>query len=121
VREVDGPIPEHLQKWWTQDFWACHSAAWWRRHWERTSIVTVELADTMADGWQCWRDWHKAVAPDNTTEIEAVEADGGRYLGYIRLVGRRQSQVKLEEYCWPDSLRSLPPQYTKTPFLRIQE
>ena len=24
-----------------------------------------------------------------------LEADGGRYLGYVRLVGRRQSQAKL--------------------------
>ena len=35
-----------------QDLWAFHSAAWWRRHWERTGIVDVEVADTMPDGWQ---------------------------------------------------------------------
>ena len=121
VREVECPVPEHLQEWWTQDFWAFHSAAWWRRHWERTGIVDVELADTMPDGWQFWLDWHKAVAPDNATEIKALEADGGRYLGYVRLVGRRRGQVKLEEYCWPDTMRSFPLQYTKKPLIRSQE
>jgi hypothetical protein len=48
------------------------------------------------------------------------EADRGRYLGYIRLVGHRQGQVKLETYCWPDNLR-IPPQYTKKPLLRSQD
>jgi hypothetical protein len=41
----------------------------------------VELADTMPDGWQSWLDWQRAVASDNATEIKAVEADRGRYLG----------------------------------------
>ena len=52
VQEIEGAVPDHLREWWTQDFWAFHSAAWWRRHWERTGIMDVELADTMPDGWQ---------------------------------------------------------------------
>jgi cyclopropane fatty-acyl-phospholipid synthase-like methyltransferase len=111
MQEIEGPVPEHLQ-----------AAGWWRRHWERTGIVDVEVADTLPDGWRSWLEWHHAVAPNNATEIQAVEADGGRYLGYVRLVGRRRDGVKLEEYCWPDTLRSFPPQpYTKTPLLRSQE
>jgi SAM-dependent methyltransferase len=121
VQEVEQAVPDHLRAWWTQDLWAFHSAAWWRRHWERTGIVDVELADTMPDGWRFWLDWQRAVAPDNATEIQAVAADGGRYLGYVRLVGRRRGGVKLEEYCWPDTMRSFPPQYTKKPLLRSQD
>jgi hypothetical protein len=120
VQEFEGSVPDHLREVWTQDFWAFHSAPWWRRHWERTGIMDVDLADTMPDGWQFWLDWQRAVAPDNATEIKALEADGGRYLGYIRLVGCRRDQVKLEEYCWPDTMRSFPTQYTKMPLLRSQ-
>jgi SAM-dependent methyltransferase len=121
VRELDGAVPDHLQEWWTQDFWACHSAAWWRRHWERTGIVDIELADTMPEGWKFWLDWLKAVAPDNATEIKTLEIDAGRYLGYVRLVGRRRGEAKLEEYCWPDTVRSFPSEYTKKPLLRDQK
>jgi ubiquinone/menaquinone biosynthesis C-methylase UbiE len=121
VCEVDGSLPDYLQEWWTQDFWACHSAAWWRRHWERTGIVDIELADTMPDGWKFWLDWLKAVAPDNASEIKTLETDAGRYLGYVRLVGRRRGEAKLEEYCWPDTMRSFPTEYTKKPMLRDQE
>jgi hypothetical protein len=41
--------------------------------------------------------------------------------GYVRVVGRRRGEAKLEEYCWPDPLRSFPPQYKKKPLLRSQE
>ncbi|MEK6260444.1 MAG: class I SAM-dependent methyltransferase [Planctomycetota bacterium] len=117
VRDIDGPVPEHLQEWWTQDQpWCFHSAAWWRRHWERTGILDIELADTMPDGWQRWLDWLRLVAPDNETEIKAFEADRGSNLGYVRLVGRRQGRVKLDDYIpW---LISLPAEYTKQPLLR---
>lgn len=120
VREPDSGIPDHLAPWWTQDFWSCHSATWWRRHWERTGIVDVETADTMPDGWKFWLDWHRAVAPDNAVEIEALERDQGRFLGYVRFVGRRRGDAKLEEYCWPDTMRSLPVAYTRRPLLREQ-
>jgi len=50
VREIEGPLPEHLRAWWTRDAWCLHSAAWWRRHWERTGIMEIELSDTMPEG-----------------------------------------------------------------------
>ncbi|HTG17870.1 MAG TPA: methyltransferase domain-containing protein [Blastocatellia bacterium] len=113
VREIEGSVPEHLREWWTQDLWCLHSAAWWRRHWERTGIMDIDLADTMPDGWQLWLDWHKVVAPDNETEIKALEADRGNYLGYVRVVGRREGQATLA-----DQIVSLPAHYTKKPLLR---
>jgi cyclopropane fatty-acyl-phospholipid synthase-like methyltransferase len=113
IREIDGPIPGHLREWWTPDLWCLHSADWWRRHWERTGIVDIETADTMPDGWRHWRDWHLAVAPENRREIEAVEADAGRHLGYVRMVGRRRADVQLDE-----PLVSIPAQYTNRQLLR---
>src|SRR6516165_9981776 len=70
VHEIGESVPDHLAQFWTQDLWALHSADWWRRHWERTGIVEIELADTMPDGWQLWLDWHRIVAPNNATEIK---------------------------------------------------
>jgi cyclopropane fatty-acyl-phospholipid synthase-like methyltransferase len=117
AQEVEGPVPEHLREWWTQDWAYClHSAAWWRRHWERTGILDIERADTMPDGWRLWLDWHKANFPDNKTEIQALEADRGSYFAYIRLVGRRRADVQLME-----PIISLPAQYTKKPLRRGSE
>jgi len=116
MREIEGSLPEHLREWWTQDLWCLHSAGWWRRHWERTGIMEVDVADTMPDGWQRWLDWHSVVAPDNAVEIKALEADRGRNLGYVRVVGRRQGQTKLD-----DPIVSVPTQYERKPLLRSEE
>jgi SAM-dependent methyltransferase len=115
MQEIEGAVPEHLQAWWEPEpgLWCLHSAPWWRRHWERTGIVTVELADPMPDGWRLWLEWQKAVAPDNLTEIRALEADRGTYLGYVRHIGRRNHDARLEE-----PVVSLATQYTKKPLLR---
>lgn len=115
MREVEGLPPEHLREWWTQDLWCLHSVAWWRRHWERTGIMRVEVDDTMPEGWKLWLDWHRVIAPDNHQEIKALEADRGNYLGYVRLVGRRQDGVALAE-----QIASVPTQYTKKPLLRSE-
>ena len=53
MQEIEGPIPEHLRQWWTQDLWCLHSAAWWRRHWERTGIMDIEVADTCPMAGDC--------------------------------------------------------------------
>src|SRR5579884_4190632 len=113
MREIDGPVPEHLREWWTPDLWCLHSADWWRRHWERTGIIQVSVADNMADGWQVWLDWHRVVSPENSVEIKAVEDDRGAYLGYVRVVGRRQPGVALGE-----RIESLSTEYVRKPMLR---
>jgi len=113
IQEIEDEVPDHLQEWWEPSLWCLHSAPWWRRHWERTGIMAVELADTMPEGWQAWLEWQRTICPDNHTEIKAVEADRGSYLGYVRVVGRRRVEAKLEE-----PMLSIPAQYTKKPLLR---
>lgn len=114
TQEIEGPIPEHLHRWWSPELISLHSADWWRRHWERSGIVDVSVAGTMPDGWQRWADWHRQVAPDNELEISALEADRGRFLGYVRMVGRRRS-IDL-----PEPIVSIPAQYTKKPLLSLK-
>jgi SAM-dependent methyltransferase len=113
TREIDGPVPSHLQAWWEPSMWCLHSASWWRRHWERTGIVEVERADAMPDGWEMWRDWQRTAAPGNRTELEALDADRGSYLGYVRAVARRRAGVQLD-----DPIVSIPAAYAKKPLLR---
>jgi cyclopropane fatty-acyl-phospholipid synthase-like methyltransferase len=113
MQEIDSAVPDHLREWWEPGMCCLHSAAWWRTHWERTGIVHVDVADTLADGWKLWRDWQTVVAPDNTLEITAVEADRGQYLGYVRVVGHRRAEARLDE-----PIVSVPTKYVKKPLLR---
>ncbi|HUQ68493.1 MAG TPA: hypothetical protein VM165_03155, partial [Planctomycetaceae bacterium] len=83
------------------------------RHWGRTGILDVELADTMPDGWQRWLDWHRVIAPDNAVEIEALKADRGENLGYVRVIGRRRREATLTE-----PIVSYPAEYRHQPLMR---
>ena len=74
--------------------------------------MTEWLTEAMADGWKLWMDWHKAIAPDNLLEIETLEADRGRHLGYVRTVGTR-TDAPVDE-----PIVAIPPQYTKRALLR---
>jgi hypothetical protein len=105
-------MPLHLQLWWTQDLWCLHSAGWWLRHWQRTGIMKVEVADTLPEGWRLWQRWHEAIAPDNKVELDALKEDAGRYLGYVRVIGRKEHGITPEE-----PILAIPTEYKKEPLI----
>ena len=113
MREIEGAVPERLAAWWEPVMYCLHSASWWHSHWEKMGIVNVELADSMPEGWQLWLQWQNVVAPENLTEIRAIEADAGEYLGYVRAVARRRQDAKLDEI-----IQSVPTTYTAQPLFR---
>jgi len=101
MREFDGSVPEHLTRrqksggvFWGEDCWGWHTKAWWRHLWGRTSLVDVERADTLDDGWRVWIQHERAIDAAGTgqfpSDCEALEADGGRYIGFVRIVARRR-------------------------------
>jgi len=49
-------------------------------------------------------------------EIQALEAHHGRYLGYVRVVGRRRAEVQLEE-----PVIAMSTEYAKKPLLRNKD
>lgn len=115
MREIEGAIPDHLREWWEPNMCCLHSAKWWQTHWERSGLVSVKIADEMPEGWRAWIEWQRAVCPDNSVEIAALEADAGRYLGYVRAIGQRKAGVKLDA-----PIPSIPPEYTRGRLLRDQ-
>lgn len=118
VEELGDAPPAHLAEWIAAEpaLRSMHSSPWWRRHWENSGVVDVELADSMPEGWKCWLDWHKCVAPDNHGEIQALESDRGRHLTYNRVVARRRADVNL-----PEPISSIPESYSPRPLLRASE
>ena len=117
MKGFDGPIPEHLARLWTPGAWTIHTFDWWRYHWDRTGLVDVKLTDAMAGGCQHWLQWATACADCADWYSEMLAKDQGEYLGYVRVVARRKTDVILDEHCWPNTLRSLPITYEKKPLL----
>ncbi len=102
MRDFDGPVPEHLARpqrsggvfWVPAECGSFHTREWWEKHWSRTGLVDLELADTMPDGWRHWLQWERALEGTGKnpfpSDAEALEADAGAYLGFVRLVARRR-------------------------------
>jgi ubiquinone/menaquinone biosynthesis C-methylase UbiE len=95
MQAVNGPLPEHLLPFWAQECWTWHTVEWWRRLWERTGLVEVETADTFPQGAQAWLQWKKtrwASGEQNDSlksDIQVLENDHGRYMGWVRMAARR--------------------------------
>jgi cyclopropane fatty-acyl-phospholipid synthase-like methyltransferase len=102
AHEFDADPPAHLAPTWDRDreFWSFHAPEWWRRHWSKTGLVDVEVADRIADGWRHWANWDEAslklgfvpeaFAANLPGWIETVRTDAGRNLGFTRMVARRR-------------------------------
>lgn len=92
--ELGTSVPVHLQPNWEWEFCSFHSPEWWRKHWEKTGQVTVELADMIPEGWEHWMKWMNVIFRRECQdyarrEAEMLQIDAGRNLGFTRLVARR--------------------------------
>ena len=105
MQSFDGGIPEHLNGLFgasNHELYTFHTASWWRHLWGRTPHLDVEVADVLEDGWKDWLRFNRARLDHRDgnewdmrdgcgEEVEYLEVDRGRYLGFARLVGRRTS------------------------------
>ena len=102
IRDFDDYVPEHLTRaqsngavFWGEDCEGWHPPEWWRHHWEKTGLVDVEVADAHPNGCGLWVQHEKAIVAAGTnqfpSDVEALEADAGRYIGFVRLVARRRA------------------------------
>src|SRR6185436_2658370 len=77
------------------DYSTFRSAAWWARHWRRTSGVEVTHAEMLADGRALWHRHHEASAAWQGTPLAEtfdeplLASEHGRHLGFARVTARR--------------------------------
>ncbi|MGD0167420.1 MAG: methyltransferase domain-containing protein [Gaiellaceae bacterium] len=85
--EFDGEIPEYIKPYWDPEFYSWHSPEWWRDHWNRTGLVTVELADTLPEkeGYEIFLKFGLIV--DSGDKL--LPADEGRNISFVRVIARR--------------------------------
>jgi cyclopropane fatty-acyl-phospholipid synthase-like methyltransferase len=90
--------PPHLAPWWNWEFVPFHARDWWRRHWEKTGLVTIEIADSLPDGWKLWLDRNEMLAQHGPAtlhslvlpEIDLLRVDDGRTFDLVRVVARKR-------------------------------
>ena len=92
--ELADGVPAELAPCWPWDFCSLHAPEWWRAHWAKTGQVEVVLADWLPDGWRHWLRWEELLVEHGATgaddgDAELLRLDGGRRLGFTRVVARR--------------------------------
>jgi cyclopropane fatty-acyl-phospholipid synthase-like methyltransferase len=95
--ELQDVPPAHLTPYWHWDFGAFHTSAWWRRHFDKTGLMAVEIADALPDGWRLWLEWSEILrehGPANLRtmverEAEMLRVDGGRTFALTRIVAQK--------------------------------
>ncbi|RJP68693.1 MAG: methyltransferase domain-containing protein [Candidatus Abyssobacteria bacterium SURF_17] len=104
MQHIEKGVPEHLSRkqsnghaFWEDECISFHTAQWWRALWERSNRVEVAVADTMPEGWKLWRDFEIVLESAKKNQFpsvaEALDADQGQYVGFVRLVGNRKEGI----------------------------
>lgn len=97
-RELGTEVPADLAHLWTWQGLPFHGPDWWRTHWAKTGLVTVDVADAVPDGWKDWLRWSEVTGPLAPTEwqrdaaaheVELLRIDQGELIGFTRIVATR--------------------------------
>ena len=97
LTEIGETVPDHLAPYWEWEYCCFHSPDWWRAHWAKTGLVSVDHADAVENGWQDWLVFNDLTAPTMTgwradAAIDThnmLEADRGQYLGFTRMAATK--------------------------------
>lgn len=94
-KDIPQPLPKHLGSEW---YWM-NSVEWWRNHWKRYLELDVKKVEALPNGWQLWVRWHeflnlygKRNRPRESSELDQLLADGGEYLGFVRMLAYRKGK-----------------------------
>ena len=97
-RELGTEVPAELAHLWQCQGLPFHGPDWWRTHWAKTGLVTVDVADAVPDGWRDWLRWSEVVGPladaawkraAAANEVELLRIDQGELIGFTRIVATR--------------------------------
>jgi cyclopropane fatty-acyl-phospholipid synthase-like methyltransferase len=105
-------VPEHLTEkqkngnvFWEPDCFTFHTRGWWFSHWMKTALVEVEINDTLKDGYKYWAQQEKALELAELdifpSDEETILKDAGRYIGFIRIVARKNKDESGESMPHP--------------------
>lgn len=100
TRTMPDPIPRHLcepqsngKVFWESECVVFKTAAWWHEHFAACDKLSINTADILPDGWRHWRDHERAAEQSGhapfPSDAEALDADQGQYIGFVRVIATR--------------------------------
>jgi cyclopropane fatty-acyl-phospholipid synthase-like methyltransferase len=84
-KEFSGKVPDSIEECWWPDFYYFHSLDWWKWHFEKTKLFSVETGDDLdGDGVRVTRQWAKIMDKYDDTHNNGI-------MRWNRMVVRRNS------------------------------
>ncbi|WP_242927819.1 SAM-dependent methyltransferase [Pontibacter vulgaris] len=84
-------VPDFLQEDYQNYWYFIHTIAWWRKLWEKTGLVQIEIAaqlpETELVRQEYIRDYENAEEPDPFAK--ALQLDEQHFIAFFKLIGRR--------------------------------
>ena len=91
TREFESGFPETLKEYWSEDMFTFHSAAWWRKLWEKTDIVEITACYDIDDPKGIWMPWAKwAELKLNFNDKDFLNADINNDVALIVMAARKK-------------------------------
>ncbi|ABX43507.1 SAM-dependent methyltransferase [Lachnoclostridium phytofermentans] len=92
LKEFHDEIPESIKPYWEPYLYTHHTPEWWRKLWEHSDQLKVEVADTMPNGYENWLLWDKTLKDAGmlrrSGDVEMLLADDGIF-SFCRVVGTK--------------------------------
>ena len=87
--EFGNDVPEEMRPFWNDEMArTIHSIDWWKALWKKADGVEIADISEMACCGQAWSEWLTADNPYAVEDIDMMEAEGGKYFNFIRLIAR---------------------------------
>ena len=92
LNEFHDEIPERIKPYWEPYLFTHHTPEWWRKLWEHSEQLKVDVADTMPNGYENWLLWDKTLKDAGmlrrSGDVEMLLADAGNFT-FCRVVGTK--------------------------------
>jgi len=109
MKEITGDVPAHLLKpqknkkvFWENECFSFKTAAYWKRLWETSGVLSDVNVLSLKNGWKHWRDFEKALELSGKSffpsDAEALEKDAGEYIGFIKAVAVKENEDSYNLY-----------------------
>lgn len=93
-QEIMGDIPEHIKEFLHDELWTWKSLPWWKNHWAKTGLVSIDVADILPNGCALWLRWDMALLKTGKNhwgdETDFFRTDNGENVALIRLAATKK-------------------------------
>jgi len=93
MKDINEGVPDYMSEFLGDELWTWKTFTWWKNLWEKSGLVSLDIADTLPSGCDLWLRWDTALQASGTSpwpdETDILRTDNGEYIGFIRMIATK--------------------------------